>query len=99
MADEPYTLEGILGDLELLRSHEEELAASLTALLDAPDLPEHIRRVFKLAREAFKDGASRFLMHPHWKLNYEAPIVVAQTVEGAHEVEMLLGRIIHGICV
>jgi len=102
MSSDPSILEEILGDLSLLRDHESELIAALTALIDSPDrpaVPSHIRGVFKLAKAAFDDSAARFLIQPHWKFNNQAPIVVAQTAEGAQEVEDLLGHIIHGICV
>ena len=102
MADQQYILSEILGDLKLLRDHENELIRALSVLVDSPEVPgvpEHIRLVFKLAKEAFNDSAAQFLIHPHWKLNYEAPLVVAQSADGAHEVGLLLGRIIHGICV
>jgi uncharacterized protein (DUF2384 family) len=102
MGDQQYELWEILRDLELIRSHENKLIRALATLIDSPDasaVPEHVRRVFNLAREAFGDNAARFLMNLDSTLNHEAPIVVAQTAKGAQEVANLLGRIIHGICV
>ena len=93
-----YTLEEILGDLALLRDHEREVLAHLTALIESKNAPERMARVFKLAREAFGADAARFLIDPHLMLNHEPPIVVARTPDGAQQVELLLGRIIHGIC-
>jgi len=99
MSDKKYTLQQILQELKFHQSRERELLIHLTRLLEDPDLPEHIKRVFKLAREAFHQDAARFLIHPHWKFNSEAPIIIAQNEEGAHDVEILLGHIIHGISV
>lgn len=99
MSDERYSFEEILFDLELLRDHERELIENLTALIESGSAPDRIAGVLKLARDAFGADAARFLIDPHWKLNHEPPILVARTLEGAQEVELLLGRIIHGICV
>lgn len=101
MSSELHKLRKILGHLAMIRDNENELIGELTILIDSPDMPdvsEHTRRVFRLAKDTFGGGAAQFLIHRHWKLNNQAPIVVAQSEEGAHEVEMLLIRIINGIC-
>lgn len=99
MSECQHTLEEIISDLELLRDHERDLIKKVTALIVSSDAPEQMTTVFKLARDAFDTDAARFLIEPHWLLRDRAPIVVAMTLEGAQEVETLLGRIIHGICV
>jgi putative toxin-antitoxin system antitoxin component (TIGR02293 family) len=100
MGDEDlYTLEEVIADLDLLRQHERELTAKVTALIESGNLPAQMATVIKLARDAFRDDAARFLIEPHWELYDKAPIDVARTPEGAQEVETLLGKIIHGICV
>jgi hypothetical protein len=101
MSGERDAMSQILGDLELLRDRENKLIGALTAVIDppaGPNIPEHIRRVLELSKSIFEGGAAQFLLHRHWKLNGQEPIVAAQSEEGAHEVEMLLIRIINGIC-
>ena len=99
MNDEKHTFQQVIQELKAHQLRERDILNHLTQLLEDPDLPDHIKRVFKLAREAFHEDAARFLIHPHWKLNSEAPIIIAQNVGGAREVEALLGNIIHGVSV
>jgi len=96
MSNQQHGLSEILDNLKLLRHRENELISALSLLIDSPGataVPEHVRRVFELAKDAFNGDATRFLINPHWSLNYEAPLVVAQSAHGAHEVEVLLARI------
>jgi uncharacterized protein (DUF2384 family) len=99
MNDEKHTFQQVIQELKAHQSREREILNHLTQLLEDPDLADHIKRVFKLAREAFHEDAARFLIHPHWKFNSEAPLIIAQNEEGAREVEALLGNIIHGVSV
>ena len=92
-------LDTILSELATMRARESELLSQLTALVEAPtpDVPAHIARVFALAREAFAEDAAQFLATPHSLLQGEMPVMLARDSEGAQRVEVLLGRIIHGI--
>ena len=99
MNDEKHILQQIIEELKAHQFRERELLLHLTQPPGDPDSPEHIKRVFKLARDAPHEDAALLLLHPHWKFNSEAPLIIAQNAEGAREVEALLGNIIHGVSV
>lgn len=56
-------------------------------------------RVIAEAEETFgsTEKAAKWLRRPTTALSGEKPIALLDTSEGAHQVEMLLGRISHGI--
>ena len=97
--EECTSLAAILAELTVARERDGELLTRLTRLLNAPssDLPPHLAKVCAQAIELFAEAAARFLTTPHWELQGERPILVAQTPDGAERVEDLLGRITYGI--
>lgn len=97
--EECNSLAAILSELAAVRDRENELLSRLTKLLNtpSPDMPAHLAKVCAQAIELFAEDAARFLTTPHWELQGQRPILVAQTPDGAGRVEDLLARITYGI--
>jgi len=67
---------------------------------DESDRLVRLSRVFARAIELFEgdvEGARSWLMHPVLALGGAVPFEMARTEVGAREVEMLIGRIEHGV--
>lgn len=60
---------------------------------------ERLARVYALARFAFGDDelAGEFMFKPHPMLQKKTPLEKLSTEVGAHQVELILNRAIHGI--
>jgi putative toxin-antitoxin system antitoxin component (TIGR02293 family) len=59
-----------------------------------------VKRVLKLAVEVMgsEESAQEWLLAPHFSLDTVPPIEMLKTDDGAKEVEDILGRIKHGMC-
>lgn len=77
-------------------AHRERLG---TLTSDQSDRLVRVARVLAAAEEVFgdQDKAHRWLRRPTAALADEAPLELLDTEEGAREVEIILGRIAHGI--
>ena len=66
---------------------------------DASLVVARIARLFAMAIRSFgeKAAAARFMMDPHLELNGIAPFDAAFTVTGAHAVETVIQRGLHGL--
>lgn len=91
----------LLAQLLASRAHERDILARMTALFESPaGTPAQIAAVYAMAREAWGADALGFLTRPHPLLGGELPLCLAMQDEaGAHQVEQLLGRLIHGTAV
>ena len=90
-------LESILSRLAASKECELGLLAQLDSLLGSAALPPHVARVVTQGREVLDEDAVRWLATPHWSLDHQMPLQVAQSAEGAARVEDLLTRIAAGM--
>ena len=77
-------------------AHRERIGTLTT---DQSDRLMRVARIFAVAEEVFgtRDKAHQWLRRPTRVLADEVPLDLLDTEEGAREVEIILGRIAHGI--
>jgi hypothetical protein len=99
MNAERDNLDSILSELAATRAREQDLLSRMAVLLEAPAsaVPDHVEKVFAQAKELSGGEGARFLTTPHWELDHEIPMVLAQDIKGARRVEELLARITYGV--
>ena len=77
-------------------AHRERIGTLTT---DQSDRLMRVARIFAVAEEVFgtREKAHQWLRRPTRALANEVPLDLLDTEEGAREVEIILGRIAHGI--
>jgi uncharacterized protein (DUF2384 family) len=90
-------IDAVLSTLAASKEHEHALLEELDALLQTSDLPVQVVRVVAQAREVLDEDAVRWLATPHWSLDRQMPLRIAQDLRDAARVEDLLTRIASGL--